>query len=66
MASFAWTLTALIKSIMFPIAHHLGSQQSGARIGRSVSKVYFGNIIGSTLGPIVTGYLLLDQLTMDQ
>ena len=59
-------LTALLKSVMFPIAHHLGSQQSGARIGRSVSKVYFGNIIGSTLGPIVTGYILLDHLTMDQ
>lgn len=58
-------LTAGLKSIMFPIAHHLGSQQSGARIGRSVSKVYFGNIVGSTLGPIVTGYILLDRLTLD-
>ncbi|MGJ7512503.1 hypothetical protein [Variovorax sp. GT1P44] len=59
-------VTAMLKSIMFPIAHHLGSQQSGARIGRSVSKVYFGNIVGATLGPIVTGYVLLDHLTMDQ
>jgi spermidine synthase len=30
-----------------------------------VSKVYFGNIVGSTLGPIVTGYVLLDHLTVD-
>jgi hypothetical protein len=59
-------LTAGLKSVMFPIAHHLGSQQSGARVGRSVSKVYFGNIIGSTLGPIVMGYVLLDYLTVDQ
>ena len=58
-------LTALLKSIMFPIAHHLGSQQTGARIGRSMSRVYFFNIIGSTLGPIVTGYVLLDYLTVD-
>jgi len=58
-------LTAGIKSVMFPIAHHLGSQQSGSRIGRSVSKVYFGNIVGSTLGPIVMGYVLLDNLTVD-
>jgi spermidine synthase len=58
-------LTAALKSVMFPIAHHLGSDQSGARIGRSVSKVYFGNIVGSTLGPIVTGYILLDYLTVD-
>lgn len=58
-------LTAALKSIMFPIAHHLGSQQSGARIGRSVSKVYFCNVLGSTLGPIVTGYVFLDYLTVD-
>lgn len=60
------TLTALLKSIMFPIAHHLGAQASGTRIGRSVSRVYFFNIIGSTLGPIVTGYLLLDYLTFER
>ena len=30
-----------------------------------MSKVYFGNIIGSTLGPIVTGYVLLDRLSLD-
>ena len=59
-------LTALLKSVMFPIAHHIGSQSSGARIGRSISRVYFFNIIGSTLGPIVMGYLLLDYLTIDQ
>ena len=65
-ACCSWSsLTAALKSIMFPIAHHLGSQQSGARIGRSVSKVYFGNIVGSTLGPIVTGYVLLDRLSLD-
>jgi predicted membrane-bound spermidine synthase len=59
-------LTAGLKSVLFPIAHHLGSQQSGGDIGRSVSKVYFGNILGSTMGPIVTGYILLDHLTVDE
>jgi predicted membrane-bound spermidine synthase len=58
-------LTAGMKSVMFPIAHHLGSQKSGSRVGRSISKVYFGNIVGSTLGPIITGYVLLDHLTVD-
>jgi predicted membrane-bound spermidine synthase len=60
------TLTALLKSILFPIAHHIGSQQKGAFIGRSVARVYFFNIIGSTLGPIITGYVLLDYLTVEQ
>lgn len=59
-------LTALLKSILFPIAHHIGSQQKGAFIGRSVARVYFFNIIGSTLGPIITGYILLDYLTLEQ
>lgn len=52
--------TAGLKSVMFPIAHHLGSSQTGSMIGRSVSRIYFGNIIGSTLGPLVTSYFLLD------
>jgi spermidine synthase len=58
--------TAAIKSVLFPIAHHLGSNQSGPKVGSSVSKIYFGNIIGSTLGPIVTGFFLLDRLTVEQ
>ncbi len=57
--------TAAIKSVLFPIAHHLGSNSSGPRVGSSVSNIYFGNIIGATLGPIVTGFLLLDVLTVD-
>jgi spermidine synthase len=60
------TATAAIKSVLFPIAHHLGSTQAGPNVGSSVSRVYFGNIMGSTLGPIVTGYFLLDFFTVDK
>lgn len=56
---------AAIKSVLFPIAHHLGSQSTGPRVGSSVSRIYFGNILGSTLGPVVTGYFLLDWLSID-
>jgi spermidine synthase len=62
----AIALMAASKSILFPIVHHLGSLASGPRVGRSVSKIYFGNIVGSTLGPLVTGFLALDYLTVDQ
>lgn len=55
-----------LKSVLFPIAHQLGSQASGPRLARSVSKIYFGNIIGATLGPLVTGYVLLDVLSVEQ
>lgn len=58
--------TATIKSVLFPIAHHLGSNQTGPKVGSSVSRIYFGNIIGSTLGPIVTGFYLLDHYTVEQ
>jgi spermidine synthase len=58
--------TAALKSILFPIAHHLGSFAAGPRVGRSVSHIYFGNIIGATLGPLVTGFLALDHLNVDE
>jgi len=66
LTALAITMTAGIKSVLFPIAHHLGSSQQGPNVGRSVSKIYFGNIIGSTLGPIVTGFFLLNQFTVEQ
>lgn len=65
LVALALILTAAIKSVLFPIAHHLGSFQSGPKIGRSVSKVYFANIIGSTLGPVVTGFFLLNHFTTE-
>ena len=66
LVALAIIITAGLKSVLFPIAHHLGSFQSGSRIGRSVSKIYFGNIIGSTLGPLVISFLLLDVATTAQ
>jgi spermidine synthase len=59
-------LTAAGKSVLFPIAHHLGTQVSGARVGRSFSTVYAGNVFGATLGPLITGYVLLDYLSIGQ
>ncbi len=59
-------LTAALKSIVFPIAHHLGSSSSAGRVGSSVSRVYFANIAGSTLGPLVTGFLILHYCTLQQ
>jgi predicted membrane-bound spermidine synthase len=58
--------TAALKSVLFPIAHHLGSNQSGPKVGSSVSRIYFGNIIGSALGPLVTGFYLLDRFTVEK
>jgi len=57
-------ITALIKSMIFPIAHHLGAATQEDKIGSSVSKVYFANIMGSTLGPLVTGFFLLNMVSL--
>lgn len=59
-------LCAMLKSIVFPIAHHLGSAQAGANMGKSVSRVYFMNIVGSALGPLITGFWLVDHVTLQQ
>jgi len=65
-AAIAIALTAALKSVLFPIVHHLGSAAEGARVGRTVSRIYFGNIIGATLGPLLTGFVALDHLNTDE
>lgn len=65
-AGLAIVATAAIKSVLFPIAHHLGSSSQGDVVGRSVSRIYSGNIAGSTLGPLLTGFYLLDRLPVEQ
>lgn len=62
----AVVLVALFKSIVFPIAHHLGSSGAPKDVGASVSRVYFANILGSTLGPLLTGFYLLEHVTLQQ
>ena len=59
-------VAAGLKSVLFPIAHHLGSVTEGPRVGRTVSRIYFGNIIGATLGPLVMGFVALDHLSADE
>lgn len=41
-------ILATLMATLFPIVHHLGTNIANGKIGSSVSKVYFFNIIGST------------------
>ncbi|GAO69625.1 spermidine synthase [Comamonas sp. E6] len=63
-------LTAATLSVLFPITHHLGTpQQSAGSVmgkGRHFSRVYIMNVVGAALGPLVTGYVLLEFLTITQ
>ncbi len=57
-------LCALLKSVVFPIVHHLGATPTPGKVGKSVSRVYFMNIVGATLGPLVTGYWIVNHVSL--
>lgn len=50
---------------IFPILCHYGAR-AGKDVGITVSRLYVANIVGSTLGPMVTGFVLMDYFTTDQ
>lgn len=58
-------LISLLMGINFPVITHF-AVKSGVGVGNQVSWIYFANIIGSTLGPIVTGFILLDILSFEK
>lgn len=58
--------TAALKSALFPVVHHLGSNDAVAWKGGSFSKVYFANVAGCTLGPLIVTLWLMDVMAMEQ
>jgi len=58
--------SAAFKAMVFPIAHHLGTSSISTQIGRSLSRVYVSNILGATLGPMVTGFFFLSVFSVQQ
>jgi len=48
---------------VFPLAAHLYIDPD-ERVGRRISYVYLSNILGSTLGSLLTGFVLLDHLRL--
>lgn len=57
-------LSALVRGIVFPLVHHLGTWQ--LKSGKQISNVYFSNVVGSSLAPILIGFVLLDFLSTQQ
>ncbi|WP_313299276.1 hypothetical protein [Diaphorobacter sp.] len=55
-----------ILAFIFPIAHHLGANENVENKGKKFALVYTANVLGASLGPLVTGYILLDRLTLQQ
>lgn len=62
--------TAAALAVLFPITHHLGTPSATGACstdkGRHFSRVYIANVAGAALGPLFTGYVLLEYLTLDQ
>jgi spermidine synthase len=56
-------IMAALKAIIFPVVHHLGVPSKNSHVGRSISFVYMSNILGATLGPFVTGIIMLSAMT---
>jgi spermidine synthase len=54
---------AFFLSICFPICHELGTNRQAGTVGRSMSTVYAANIVGSTLGPLLVNFGLLQVAT---
>lgn len=56
-------LAAGLQGAILPLAAHFGIAPD-SKAGARLSWVYLANIIGSTLGSLITGFLLLDVMTL--
>jgi spermidine synthase len=56
------SVCALLLGAVFPLLCHYAVRGGG--IGQSISWIYFANIVGSTAGPLLTGFILLDIATL--
>ncbi len=54
--------TAMLLGAVFPLLCHYAVRGGG--VGQSISWIYFANIVGSTAGPLLTGFILLDVATL--
>jgi spermidine synthase len=58
-------LIAFLMGISLPVLSQY-AVYSPSGVGLSVSAIYFANIIGSTVGPILTGFFLLDWMSFEE
>lgn len=55
---------AAVRGIAFPLVHHVGA--ATRKTGTQVSNIYFANVFGSTLAPLLIGFVALDYLNTQQ
>lgn len=69
-ANYAWSLPAValvagLLGALLPLISHFGIAPD-ARAGARLSYLYLANIVGSAVGSLLTGFVLLDHLTLQQ
>lgn len=64
LSAFFVVISAAIRGLVFPLVHHLGTE--GSKSGKQISNVYFANVLGSSLSPIIIGFIALDFMTTQQ
>ena len=57
-------ICAAIRGIAFPLVHHVGA--ASKKTGTQISNIYFANVFGSTLAPLLIGFVALDYLNTQQ
>lgn len=56
---------AYFSGIAFPILCHFLQEKTGEPAGRAVGKLYFANVMGATLGPLLTGFVLFEYISFE-
>jgi len=59
------TFVSFLLGAVFPVLCHYGTR-AGESVGLAVSRIYVANIVGSTLGPLLTGFVLMEYLPTDR
>ncbi len=57
-------VTAFFSGGVFPVLCHILQMRTGECAGKSVGKLYFANVMGATLGPLLTGFVLFEYCTL--
>ena len=58
-------IVAMLLGGIFTLLCHYGARV-GEAVGITVSKIYLANIIGCTLGPLLTGFVLMQYVSTDR
>lgn len=63
-SGFCIFVCAAVRGIVFPLIHHIGTQQ--VKTGSQISNVYFSNVFGSSIAPLLISFIALDYLNTQQ